>query len=156
MTARLSRIALVLLLPCLLVSCVLTPGKFVSTLKIDADRHFTFTYVGEVIALQDDDMTKGLGDMSTPSSTDPASSDDDPAPTLQQIALQKDAPADSPAAKKAAADAKNRAIAAALSKEAGYRKVTYLGDGKFSIDYSISGTLDHGFVFPYNLDAEAV
>jgi len=156
MTARLSRIALVLLLPCLLVSCVLTPGKFVSTLKIDADRHFTFTYVGEVIALQDDDMTKGLGDMSTPSSTDPASSDDDPAPTLQQIALQKDAPAESPAAKKAAADAKNRAIAAALSKEAGYRKVTYLGDGKFSIDYSISGTLDHGFVYPYNIDAEAL
>jgi len=35
MTARLSRIALVLLLPCLLVSCVLTPGKFVSTLKIE-------------------------------------------------------------------------------------------------------------------------
>ena len=158
MTARLSRIALVLLLPCLLVSCVLTPGKFVSTLKIDADRHFTFTYVGEVIALQDDDMTKGLGDMSTPTPTDPASSDDDPAPTLQQIAFQdKDGDKSaSPAAKKAAADAKNRALAAALSKEAGYRKVTYLGDGKFSIDYSISGTLDHGFVYPYNIDAEAL
>lgn len=157
MTARLSRLALALLLPFALASCVLTPGKFVSTLKIDADRHFTFTYVGEVIALQDDDMTKGLGDMSTPSPTDPASADDDGTPTLQQIALQeKDTPAESPAAKKAAADAKNRAMAAALSKEAGYRKVTYLGDGKFSIDYSISGTLDHGFLFPYNLDAEAV
>jgi hypothetical protein len=155
MTARLSRIALVLLLPFMLASCVLTPGKFVSTLKIDADRHFTFTYVGEVIALQDDDMAKGLGDMATPS-TDPASSDDD-TPTLQQIALQKDAPpAEDKAAKKAAADAKNRAIATALSKEAGYRKVTYLGDGKFSIDYAISGTLDHGFVYPYNIDAEAV
>lgn len=156
MTARLSRIALVLLLPCLLVSCVLTPGKFVSTLKIDADRHFTFTYVGEVIALQDDDMTKGLGDLGTPSPTDPASSDEDGTPTLQQIALQKEAPGEGPAAKKAAADAKNRALAAALSKEAGYRKVSYLGDGKFSIDYAISGTLDHGFVYPYNIDAEAV
>ena len=157
MTVRLSRLALVLLLPCLLASCVLTPGKFVSSLKIDADRHFTFTYVGEVIALQEDDMTKGLGDLGTPSPTDPASSDEDGAPTLQQIALQeKDKSAETPAAKKAAADAKNRAIAAALSKEAGYRKVAYLGNGKFSIDYSISGTLDHGFVFPYNLDAEAV
>ena len=156
MTARLSRLALVLLLPFALASCVLTPGKFVSSLKIDADRHFTFTYVGEVIALQDDDMTKGLGDMSAPSQTDPASADDDGEPTLQQIALQKNKPGESAAAKKAAADAKNRAIAAALSKEAGYRKVTYLGDGKFSIDYSISGTLDHGFLFPYNLDAEAV
>jgi len=157
MTARLSRIALVLLLPFALASCVLTPGKFVSTLKIDADRHFTFTYVGEVIALQDDDMTKGLGDMTAPSSTDPASADDDGTPTLQQIVLQKrDAPSDDSAAKKAAADAKNRAMAATLSKEAGYRKVTYLGNGKFSIDYTISGTLDHGFVYPYNIDAEAV
>ncbi|GAA0333485.1 hypothetical protein GCM10009087_49650 [Sphingomonas oligophenolica] len=156
MTARLSRLAFVLLLPFVLASCVLTPGKFVSTLKIDADRHFTFTYVGEVIALQDDDMTKGLGDMATPSPTDPASTDDDGTPTLQQIALQKGDSADNPAAKKAAADAKNRAIATALSKEAGYRKVTYLGDGKFSIDYAISGTLDHGFVYPYNIDAEAV
>jgi hypothetical protein len=156
MTVRLSRLALVLLLPCLLASCVLTPGKFVSSLKIDADRHFTFTYVGEVIALQEDDMTKGLGDLTAPTPTDPASSDEDGAPTLQQIVLQKDSPAETPAAKKAAADAKNRAIAAALSKEAGYRKVAYLGNGKFSIDYSISGTLDHSFVFPYNLDAEAV
>jgi hypothetical protein len=156
MTARLSRIALALLLPFALASCVLTPGKFVSTLKIDADRHFTFTYVGEVIALQDDDMTKGLGDLGTPSSTDPTSSDDDSTPTLQPVVLQKDSAGESPAAKKAAADAKNRAIATALSKEAGYRKVTYLGDGKFSIDYSISGTLDHGFVYPYNIDAEAV
>lgn len=156
MTVRLSRLALVLLLPCLLASCVLTPGKFVSSLKIDADRHFTFTYVGEVIALQEDDMTKGLGDLTAPTPTDPASSDEDGTPTLQQIALQKDSPAETPAAKKAAADAKNRAIAAALSKEAGYRKVAYLGNGKFSIDYSISGTLDHSFVFPYNLDAEAV
>ena len=156
MTVRLSRIALVLLLPFMLASCVLTPGKFVSTLKIDADRHFTFTYMGEVIALQDDDMTKGLGDMSTPSPTDPASADDDGPPTLQQIGLQDKDKGESPAAKKAAADAKNRAIATALSKEAGYRKAVYLGDGKFSIDYAISGTLDHGFVYPYNIDAEAV
>src|SRR4051812_24683890 len=120
MTARLSRLALVLLLPFALASCVLTPGKFVSTLKIDADRHFTFTYVGEVIALQEDDMTKGLGDMSTPSSTDPASAKNEGDPTPQKIVLQKkENPAESPAAKKAAADAKNRAIAAALSKEAG-------------------------------------
>src|ERR1700740_115668 len=121
MTARFSRLTCVLLLPFLLASCVLTPGKFVSTLKIDAARHFTFTYVGEVIALQDDDMTKGLGDMATPNPTDPASTDEDGTPTLQQIALQKkDAPSDDSDAKQASADAKNRAMAAALSKEAGH------------------------------------
>jgi len=150
---RLFKVALALLLPLALASCVLAPGKFVSTLKIDADRHFAFSYVGEVYALDmSDDMMKGLGD--TPDKTDPASSGDD-TPTQRPAAFQPDDKTD-PAAKKAASDAHNRAIAAALSKEAGYRKVTYVGDGKFLIDYAVSGTLDHAFVFPYNLDAEAV
>lgn len=158
MAARLSRLALVLLMPFALASCILTPGKFVSTLRIDADRHFTFTYVGEVLALDiGDDMMKGLGDSSSDTPTDPASGDGEG--TLQQLAFQekdgsKDGDAKSAAAKKAAADAKNRTIAETLSKEAGYRKVTYLGDGKFSIDYAISGTLDHAFMWPYNVDAE--
>lgn len=157
--ARLSRLVLVLLMPFALASCIVTPGKFVSTLRIDADRHFTFTYVGEVLALDiGDDMMKGLGDPSPDAPTDPASGDGEA--TLQQLAFQKDGDAEkdgdakSAAAKKAAADAKNRTIAEMLSKEAGYRKVAYLGDGKFSIDYAISGTLDHAFLWPYNVDAE--
>jgi hypothetical protein len=165
MIARLSRLALALLLPFALASCVLAPGKFVSTLKIDADRHFTFTYVGEVIALDlGDDMMKGLGDSSSDSATNPAGDqgDGDGTPMLQQIGFQagKDMPdgddAKDAAKKKAAADAKNREIAATLSKEAGYRKVAYLGDSKFSVDYAISGTLDHAFLWPYNVDAELV
>ena len=164
MTARLIKALTVLLLPVALASCVLAPGKFVSTLRIDADRHFTFTYVGEVIALDlGSDMLKGLDTPSGDKGTDPAASDDDE-PVLQKIGAQKKsapdgktpAPApDGKAAKaKAASEAKNRAIATALGKEAGYRKVVYLGDGKFSIDYAVSGTLDRGFVWPYNLDAE--
>jgi hypothetical protein len=151
---RLFKAALVLLLPFALASCVLAPGKFVSTLKIDADRHFAFSYVGEVYALDmSDDMMKGLGD--TPDKTDPASGTSDDTPAPRPAAFRPDDKAD-PAAKKAANEAHNREIAAALSKEAGYRKVTYVGDGKFQIDYAVSGTLDHAFVFPYNLDAEAV
>lgn len=141
MMGRLFKVALALLLPLTLASCVLAPGKFVSTLRIDADHHFTFSYVGEVYALDMSDSMKGLGDTpgehATPASFQAGDSED-------------------PAKKKAAADARNREIAAALSKEAGYRKVTYVGDGKFQIDYAVSGTLDHAFVFPYNLDAEAV
>ncbi|MES2045753.1 MAG: hypothetical protein V4475_17915 [Pseudomonadota bacterium] len=141
MMGRLFKVALALLLPFALASCVLAPGKFVSTLRIDADHHFTFSYVGEVYALDMSDSMKGLGDTpgehATPASFQASESED-------------------PAKKKAAADARNREIAAALSKEAGYRKVTYVGDGKFQIDYAVSGTLDHAFVFPYNLDAEAV
>ena len=163
MAARLSRLICVLLMPFALASCILTPGKFVSTLRIDADRHFTFTYVGEVLAIDiGDDMMKGLGDSSSDTPTDPAAGDGEA--TLQQLTFQKDGDkggdkdgdAKSTAAKKAAADAKNRTIAEMLSKEAGYRKVVYLGDGKFSIDYAISGTLDHAFLWPYNVDAELV
>ena len=32
----------------------------------------------------------------------------------------------------------------------------FRSDGKFSIDYAISGTLDRGFLWPYNLDAEVL
>jgi hypothetical protein len=151
---RLFKVALALLLPFALASCVLAPGKFVSTLRIDADRHFTFSYVGEVYALDmSDNMTNGLGGTASDHAT-PTSSDGD-TPTMQHLAFQSEDKED-PAKKKAATDARNREIAAALSKEAGYRKVTYVGDGKFLIDYAVSGTLDHAFVFPYNLDAEAV
>jgi hypothetical protein len=152
---RLFRAMVALLLPVALASCVLAPGKFVSTLKIDADHHFAFSYVGEVYAVDmGDDMMKGMGD--TPADkTNPTSDDGDDSPSLRPAALQK-GDKDNPAAKKAATDARNREIAAALSKEAGYRKVSYVGDGKFLIDYAVSGTLDHAFVFPFNLDAEAV
>src|SRR3546814_5666483 len=42
----------------------------------------------------------------------------------------------------------------AFSNEKGVRKISYAGDGRFMLDYEISGTLDHGFVFPFNTDAE--
>jgi hypothetical protein len=138
---RLFKVAMALLLPFALASCVLAPGKFVSTLRIDADHHFAFSYVGEVYAIDMSDSMKGLGDTPSEHAT----------PASFQAGDSED-----PAKKKAAADARNREIAAALTKEAGYRKVTYVGDGKFQIDYAVSGTLDHAFVFPYNLDAEAV
>jgi hypothetical protein len=44
------RLAFLLALPLLLASCLLSPGRFVSTLDIRKDRSFTFTYVGEVLA----------------------------------------------------------------------------------------------------------
>lgn len=58
--------------------------------------------------------------------------------------------------KKAEAEVRNRAIAEALSKEAGYRFVRYLGEGKFLIDYQVSGTLTHNFIYPFNVDAQAI
>jgi hypothetical protein len=144
MLLRLRRIFSILLAPLLLASCVLTPGKFTSTLTILADRHFTFSYVGEVYALEGGDQMKGLSDLGSAA----GKNKETPLSAREKAAKE--------AQEKAEADAKNRAIAEALSKEEGYRSAVYVGDGKFLIDYAISGTLDHGFVYPYNIDAEAV
>jgi hypothetical protein len=122
------RLAALLAAPLLLTGCLLTPGKFTSKLTINADRSFTYAYSGEVYAL-------------------------DPDTTLSESGADK---AKEAAAKKAEAETKNRAIVDALSKEAGYRSVRYLGDGKFMIDYEISGRLDHNFIYPFNLDAQAI
>src|SRR3954469_22165503 len=124
---RMARLVVALAAPLLLASCFLSPGKFVSTLDIRKDRSFTFTYVGEIISA-DPKVTNGSGPDAKPAA--PA------APTAETIAQRK-------------------AIAAALSKEAGYRSVEYLGGDRFRVDYSMSGRLDRGFVYPINLDAMA-
>jgi hypothetical protein len=149
------RIALAIAAPLLLLGCLLTPGKFTSTLSINADRSFAFTYKGEVYAKDTDGMSNALGKA--------AENDDDDADDAQQAAFiltaaEKDKGDDARTAaeKKAAADTKNRALAAALAKESGYRSVQYVGDGRFLIDYAISGTLDHAFIYPFNTDAEVV
>lgn len=151
------RLAFAIAAPLLLLGCFLTPGKFVSTLSINADRSFTFTYKGEVYA-KDGDAAAALG--KTASGGDDQDDDDGTQAAFILTAQQKGDEGGESAAekaeKKAAAEAKNRAIAAALAKESGYRSVQYLGDGKFLIDYAISGTLDHSFIYPFNTDAEIV
>lgn len=127
-----TRVALALVAPLLLVGCVLTPGKFVSGLTVNADRSFVFTYAGEVYAAD-------------PSESVPTDKDKDPA-----------AQATADAKKKADTDAKMRAVAEALGKEAGYRSVRYVGDRKFEVDYRIEGRLGHNFTFPFNSDAQAI
>jgi hypothetical protein len=131
-----TRLALILAAPLLLVSCLLTPGKFVSTLDIRADRGFTFTYAGEVIATEEKmDDTKACEMVE---GCDP-----------KAVAGEK--------AKKAAdKEAKLRGIAEALQREVGYRSVEYLGERTFRVDYAASGRLDRNFVFPFNSDAAAV
>ena len=143
------RLLIVLLAPLLLVGCILTPGKFTSTMTINADRTFAFTYKGEVYAIDPSSALKGIGDK--PVTDEPI----DAKPAVYQIATRKKAKPAEPAPD-ADSEKKNREIAASLSKELGYRSVVYKGKGKFLIDYAISGTLTHNFVYPFNSDAEAV
>lgn len=124
-----------LLLPLMLAACVLAPGKFTATLTINADRSFAYTYQGEIYAMDPGkQMAGGMRGASEGDKPDPAKAARD----------------------KAEFDRKASEIAAALRREAGYRKVDYLGDGRFVVDYAISGRLTHHFVYPFNLDAEAI
>lgn len=162
---RFKGIALAILAPVLLVGCAFSPGKFTSTLTILADRSFTYSYQGEVIAVDlASEMAKGMGDAfkglgddeddkkkktTTAWLRDATWQDEDGAATDGDSA-KDDA---EEAAKK---EAKFKAIAEALTKEAGYRSVAYKGDGVFVVDYQISGSLTHGFLWPFNVDAEVI
>jgi hypothetical protein len=131
-----------------LSSCILSPGKFVSTLHIAKDRSFTFTYAGEVVLLDPASamqagMQDGLAGMGEEGAGDGGN-------------VAASAPAAEPAAESAQAVAEAKAVAEALSKEAGYRSVEYLGKSKFRVDYSMTGKLDRSFVYPVNMDAKSI
>jgi hypothetical protein len=180
---RFKGLALAMLAPLVLVGCAFSPGKFTSTLTILADRSFTFSYQGEVIAVDiAGEMAKGMGDAFKDSGTsdDDATGntmsyertgwqeDEDTAGDAAESAAGSDVMdnatgdatggmVDADAAdKKAENEAKFKAIGEALTKEAGYRSVSYKGDGVFVVDYHISGKLTHGFMWPFNVDAEVI
>jgi hypothetical protein len=139
-----------------LSSCILTPGKFVSTLHIAQDRSFTFTYVGEVIlvdpaAAMAKGMEEGLAGAGGPGKGGMVDLDSsvDPGDGIGNMDYNTDPP-------NAEAVAEAQAVAAALGKEAGYRSVTYLGKNRFRVDYMMTGKLDRSFVYPVNMDAKSI
>jgi hypothetical protein len=146
------RLLIALLAPMLLVGCILSPGKFVSTMTVNADRSFAFSYKGEVYASNPSEALKGVGDK--PATETP---DADAKPAVYRTATVNSKAGSPPDPEPSEDDeAKNREIAAALAKEQGYRSVVYQGKGKFLIDYAISGTLTHNFQYPLNSDAGVV
>ncbi|HYW17538.1 MAG TPA: hypothetical protein VE891_15475 [Allosphingosinicella sp.] len=147
-----------------LSSCILSPGRFVSTLHIAKDRSFIFTYVGEVILLDpaaamQQGMQDGLAGASPPGEGGMVEEGDmlgnsvDDGPSMPVPVPS--APA-KPAPETAQHIAEARALAESLSKEVGYRSVEYLGNNKFRVDYSMTGKLDRTFVYPINTDAKAL
>lgn len=120
----------------LLSGCLLSPGKFISSLDVRKDGTFSFAYVGEVIV------------------TEPSNSMPDMA-SAEEGKASSPPPAKSAQATKEAAE-KTKAIADALAKEKGFRSVRIIGPEKLSVDYQISGRMDHSFLFPFNIDAKAI
>lgn len=131
-----TRIAAALAMPLLLAGCLFQPGKFTSTLDINADRSFVFTYLGEIQAIEMDNMADGLA--------------------IPEDGSDAAKPKDKDEKKAGMTEAEKAELAQTLAKEAGFRKVEYRGDDIWFVDYRMAGTLTHSFVFPYNLDAEMI
>lgn len=155
-----SRTAGLLAAVLLLSACLVTPGKFVSTLDIRADRSFTFTYKGEVIASDTEggggQASGGIEDQSFEHMPEQEGLLVTPA-LLWQGGGSKAAVAEERFEADENIDPrKMEAIAAALMKEKGFRAARYIGNRTFEIDYAISGRLDHAFLFPFNIDAQII
>ncbi len=158
-------------LACLaLTGCFLQPGKFDSTLDLRKNGSFTFAYKGQIYLLA---LSK-IADLASRAETAgefvaeacrddnlderPCTSDElaeqrrtwEEGKATKQQEDQKNAemlrallggidPADPQAAKE---------LAERLRRQAGWHSVAYLGDGLFEVDFSLSSTLTHDFVFP--------
>ncbi|GLT02672.1 hypothetical protein GCM10007897_40930 [Sphingobium jiangsuense] len=137
MSGRMKKAVFAALALLTLGACLMSPGKFVSTLDIRADRSFTFAYKGEVIVTDMDDMSKGLGESGGKEGGDgeeggDATDEGQTSAYYRPIALSDGeappadaAPAGEDKPESAEKLTKMREIADALSKEEGYRSVRY-------------------------------
>lgn len=163
--------ALVPALACLsLTGCFLQPGKFDSTLDLRKDGSFTFAYKGQIYLLALSKMADmaGKADATEKFVQQPCEDDDfkERPCTASEIAEQKHS-WESEAQKRKQDEQKNaetmramlggidpadpaaaKELAERLRHQAGWRSVTYVGDGLFEVDFALSSKLTHDFVFP--------
>ena len=155
---------------CLLVAgCFLLPGKFVSELTVKRDGTFAFAYKGDIHVLA---LTKMAQDeIGEEAKFEPSPCYDDDTGeerecSADELSVQRSTWAEQQEAAKAKRKqdqdmvqrmlggidpADPRAaeeLAERMRKQAGWRSVTYAGDGKFVVDFAIAGRLDHDFSFP--------
>lgn len=166
---RLIAAATALGLSLLLAACLISPGKFTSTLDVRKDGRFTYTYTGEVFMLglsKLAEMGRNTKAVFEPSTCYKDDSMDERPCTKAELDKQKADWEDEQKAK-VEKDKKDGEMAKAmfggldpadpkaaqefadrLSRQAGWKSVTYKGDGLYQVDFAISGKLDHDFTFP--------
>lgn len=140
--------------PLLLTACLWGPGKFNSELMLRKDGSFVLDYRGEIVLqLPPDENSEPWTDAKAKC----LEGAKERACTKTEIADQK------AAYEKKRQDAEqmakmfglpgldddsNRAFAAKLIKYAGWRSVTYRGQGVFDVDYHFEGRATQDFLFP--------
>lgn len=160
----------------LLAGCLLLPGKFTSDIMLRRDGTFSFSYKGEihVFALSklaaDERERKSLKEVFTASTCYSDETGDARPCTRAELAEQKATWEEEIAASKIAANEKKKSdeqmmkamlggidpadpraaqeFAERLRRQKGWNAVVDKGDGRFEVDYAVSGRLDHDFSFP--------
>ncbi|MFM5923267.1 MAG: hypothetical protein ACKOPG_03655 [Novosphingobium sp.] len=167
---RLAAAGLAAALSLLLAACLISPGKFDSTLDLRKDGRFTYAYKGEIFVLGLSELMK-LGDKAAePFAPSPCYADDameKERPCIKdELAEQK---TNWEAEQKAAADKSKKdqdmakamlggldptdpkaaeELAVRLRRQAGWNSVTYKGNGIYDVDFRVTGRLNHDFAFP--------
>jgi hypothetical protein len=138
----------------LLTSCLWGPGKFASELTLRRDGSFALDYRGEIVLQTPSDQdlqpwTDSKAKCQDVGKPRPCSKTE----ITEQKAVYDKKRQDSLNIAKAFGlpgldDESNRAFAGKLMKYAGWRSVTYRGNGVFDVDYHVDGRATQDFLFP--------
>ena len=174
---HLAKFVFAISLPLLLTGCLWGPGRFASNLELRKDGSFILDYRGEIMlqipadelgsAPWKNEMARCHEGLSNSMQTQVvaakrgASAAKERACTPAEITAQKLDYEKAATAKRKQAeqmatmfglsgldDASSRSFAAKLMKYAGWRSVTYRGNGRFDVDYHMEGSARQDYVFP--------
>jgi len=153
--------AVVLALGLMLSACLLTPGKFVSSLDIRKDGAFRFNYSGEMYMLPLSKLAEGAGPFREKPCYKAGTHTQRPCTSQeiddQKAAWERKSAKNSKEAQSAKVflggiDPSDPEAAAELVKrlrnQEGWERVEYRGDGLFDVDFTLTGKLGHDFSFP--------
>lgn len=160
----------------LLGACMLLPGKFASDLVLRRDGTFSYAYKGEIYLLAlskmaAEERSKNQGNAAfEPSTCYGEQSGEERECSPEEITEQKRQWEEGLAASRADAAEKKKSeeammksmlggidpsdpraaqeFAERLRRQRGWKSVIDKGDGRFEVEYAITGKLDHDFTFP--------
>ncbi len=166
---RLAAAVLALGLAGLLAGCLLSPGKFTASLDIRKSGAFTYKYDGEIhlLALSKlAQMGQGASDEAFKAECYDDETFETRECTKEEEADQRKTWDEGAAARKTKKEqdaaamramlggidpsdpAAAEELAAKLRRQVGWNRVDYKGDGLFDVSFSLTGKLDHDFLFP--------